>query len=447
MKPRLLIPNSQRNLHNKSLRENFVGSYASAHTGLSAVDIEIDCGPQGDDRQTLVVLSCAMSSAASLANPPVVKLGGLYPVNTYLDKAQQWWSVSSRGTVYLLFDTSEIAGRLALLNIQPGISALGFVVGVFSFKGYYRGIVRSNGGHNVLTLDLFKAEADDVVIASTSFTGGAAVAWTVGVTEDYEVDSGSTLHGSSGHEFSPTPAQPYTVTKTGGTTDDVMYVASMRKKRLKDERLLHLLHPTGGHGVAGVLDMSWRGRTSLSQVATNEYTGRYYSAGPGALDFSGAQTESVTNAAIPAQNERNGWSAEWWEYPHLLNAGTRLGGSLSSSILCGHTGLTFYASSNGGSWDMSNARSMGTDLANTWTHRAVSWTGKTDGQWFIFENGVQIDTWNTGALVPHRAFSDDMIQGGGFAVASYNGLLEDLAVWGYPRYTSAFSVPTEPITP
>lgn len=449
MKPRLLIPNSQRVLHNKAGSfEQFIGSYASAHTGLGQDDILIDCGPQADDRQTLVVWHGSHAGGSNTAMP-IVTLGGQYAIQSYKDRPNLWWSNFDKSVTFCVFDTSKLPGRMHTLSTQPTISAVGHVLGVYSLSGYHHGAVRANGTHTASTADLFKVVAGDIVIAGLTVTSGA-VTWTAGTTdEDYDLDSGSTVQGSAAHNFNPTPAQPYTISWTETSAVQPMYAVSFRRKTGKNDLMLYLLRPTGAHGATGLEDASWRGRSPPVLGPTNEYTGRYYSGGPGAVDFAGVGLPDIPSQVHPSRSDRSGWCVEWWEYPHVLNAGARCGGIAGFEFIAGYTAgaLSFYMSSNGGSWDMSSNRSMGTDAANVWTHRAITWKGKDSGDWMIFENGAVIDSWNTGSLTPYTGFGGSMRVGGASGSTSFNGLMEDFAVWRYPKYTNAFAVPTVPIIP
>jgi hypothetical protein len=209
---------------------------------------------------------------------------------------------------------------------------------------------------------------------------------------------------------------------------------------------MYLLRPTGGHGGTTFEDASWRTEyRDFAGTPVSNFDDRKFSAGPGATDFDGSTDYfPVTGLCLAGNCKNTGWTIEWWESPHVAG-GNRCGdGGAGSRMYVGYTsGNLLYISSNGGSWDIANARSLGTIALNVWTHRAICWTGS---QWYIFENGVQIDTWAS-SLTPDIHINSQFQIGRAASGGLFNGLMEDFAVWRKAKYTAAFIPPTAPITP
>lgn len=443
MRPRHFNAAAQRGHLNGAQDRHYMGHYVAAHTGTGVYNVEIALGPGGLDRQTAIYLHC-VATTSSLSNIPTVTLGGLKPIHHYNDKSIVYASESSHAVVVIEFDTSKL-GPTAQLSITPVQSQLGFVIGVWSLLGYHRTSARGNSLGNVATLDIEDIFDGEIIIAGFTHTTNAdTVAWTVGATnERYDADSGSTIAGSGADEFSPTPASPYTVTLTEGSTIEALTLDAYVPKRGKDDRLMYMLRPTGGHGTGTFEDASWR-RRQLGIVGTpvNEYTGRYHSSGAGAVLFDGTDQFQGSAYTLPSVSKDTGWCMEWWEYSTSLGGNrARAGGQTATMFLAMYNGL-FYASSTGGSWDIANAVDMGTEQLNTWVHRAITWTGS---HWYIFEDGVLISDFAS-SLIPYYPGSSGLRVGSGAGAANFIGRMEDFAVWRYPKYTAAFTPPALPLT-
>lgn len=433
----LVNPYTQHDTHFE-----FVGSYTSSHTGTGTETISIGLGEPGASRQTIVVLHGR--NPASIEGGSTVTLGGLQAALHFEGHATNYSAESNNGVIVFEFDTSSLTGTSADLVITPVATALGFVVGVYSCNNYHTGHAQPKGAQDANTLDLPTVLDGDVVVAAMTIDTGT-VDWTVGVTEVYDADSGSTIQGSGAINLTPTAGSDYTITNTdSGSSTEAMRALPYRPKKLKDDRLMCLLRPTGVHSSTTMEDASWlEYDLAITASPFNEYTGRYYSGGQGAIDFDGStQWITVSPDCTPAWYRDTGWTIEWWEYPHATG-GNRFGTRGTNSMYGGFSNDTFYCSSNGSSWDISNARSLGTVTLNTWRHRAIVWTGTT---WYIWEDGTQIDTWSN-SLSMHHAGNTTMEIGSANSNHEFNGLIEDMAVWRYPKYTSAFTPSTTPIAP
>ena len=116
-------------------------------------------------------------------------------------------------------------------------------------------------------------------------------------------------------------------------------------------------------------------------------------------------------------------------------------GADSYSLLFGYTSgsdLVIYASSNGSSWDIASAQTLGTVQNDTWVHYALTRAGST---FRAFEDGVQQSTWTSSSSI-YQATNQCSI---GYAQATHQlaGYIQDLRITkGVARYTTGFTPPT-----
>ena len=116
-------------------------------------------------------------------------------------------------------------------------------------------------------------------------------------------------------------------------------------------------------------------------------------------------------------------------------------GADSYSLLFGYTSgasLVIYISSNGSSWDIASAQTLGTVQNDTWVHYALTRYGST---FRAFQNGVQQSTWTSSASI-YQATNQCSI---GYAQGTHQlaGYINDLRITkGIARYTSNFTPPT-----
>jgi hypothetical protein len=139
------------------------------------------------------------------------------------------------------------------------------------------------------------------------------------------------------------------------------------------------------------------------------------------------------------------FTIEWWEYRYDATDGRPvmcrdIGNAAFQAFLCGYavSGQTrFYASSNGSSWDVVNAMSLGPVAVNTWTHRAVVRGGNN---FYGFMNGVLQGTATSSAsLFPCSNSNAIGIYTSGGVPFNFYGLLDELRFSkGLARWTSNF---------
>jgi len=116
-------------------------------------------------------------------------------------------------------------------------------------------------------------------------------------------------------------------------------------------------------------------------------------------------------------------------------------GADSYSLLFGYTSgasLVIYISSNGSSWDIASAQTLGTVQNDTWVHYALTRYGST---FRAFQDGVQQSTWTSSASI-YQATNQCSI---GYAQGTHQlaGYIDDLRITkGIARYTSNFTPPT-----
>ena len=107
----------------------------------------------------------------------------------------------------------------------------------------------------------------------------------------------------------------------------------------------------------------------------------------------------------------------------------------------GGTALEFFASSNGSSWGIAEAKSMGSLSLNEWVHFAVVRSGST---WYLFKNGQQTDTWSSGLAL--AAGSNN------WALGIYNngnwfqGYIDEYRISTIARWTTNFTPESGPYT-
>ncbi|MEW6386820.1 MAG: LamG-like jellyroll fold domain-containing protein [Thermodesulfobacteriota bacterium] len=139
------------------------------------------------------------------------------------------------------------------------------------------------------------------------------------------------------------------------------------------------------------------------------------------------------------------FTIDWWEY-RTASGDNKAAISRSldafSPFLAGYANgghLTFFATSNGTTWDIANNKSMGAITLNEWVHLAVVRHGNT---WYLFKNGDITTTWESSAAI--LASSSSLIIGNYYANAYYQGYIDELRLSkGIARWTANFTPPTE----
>lgn len=98
-----------------------------------------------------------------------------------------------------------------------------------------------------------------------------------------------------------------------------------------------------------------------------------------------------------------------------------------------------YASSSGTSWDIALGTSLGTAVAGTWTHLAITRNGNN---WYCFNNGTLTASWVSAlSFMP----SAEVLNIGGFGGFWFNGHIDEIRLSkGIARWITDFTPPTEP---
>lgn len=155
------------------------------------------------------------------------------------------------------------------------------------------------------------------------------------------------------------------------------------------------------------------------------------------------------------------FTIDWWEYPTNANAGTRFtnvyctayatqaGGLLTH--LYYNNGLQVYLSNKTGGaaasdWNVLAGKTLGNNVVNTWTHRAVVRSGSS---LMFFKNGLLEYTYDIGTN--KIGYSSDRPWGIGNWASDlmstgypYIGYIDEFRVSDIARWTESFTPPTEP---
>ena len=140
------------------------------------------------------------------------------------------------------------------------------------------------------------------------------------------------------------------------------------------------------------------------------------------------------------------FTMDWWEYrtdSSFLKCTVSRGYSGTQTAFSagianpGGTDLEFFASSNGSSWDIANAKDMGSLDLNTWVHHAIV---RDNNTWYIFKDGTQTDTWShSGTLLAASVPLAIGVYNGGNWFAGY---LDEFRISkGVARWTEDFTPP------
>lgn len=147
------------------------------------------------------------------------------------------------------------------------------------------------------------------------------------------------------------------------------------------------------------------------------------------------------------------FTVDWWEYRTgaVTKAQVAVSCATSStaniSFIFGATNsngfgdnIVWYMSSNGTTWDISGARTMGTAIYNEWVHYAIT---RKDGTFYVFQNGILKDSLYSSAPI-FNSVADFLI--GSFASPTelFQGYIDEFRISkGIARWTEDFD--PEPI--
>lgn len=121
----------------------------------------------------------------------------------------------------------------------------------------------------------------------------------------------------------------------------------------------------------------------------------------------------------------------WWEYrtgnDNGRSAIVRNATAQFPAFVLGYSSaganLLVYMTSQTGSWDIANGKSLGVVTLNTWNHFVVTRDGE---DFFAYKNGAQTDTW-TSALAMFA--SADALSIGTYASFYFLGKIHEIASW------------------
>ena len=155
------------------------------------------------------------------------------------------------------------------------------------------------------------------------------------------------------------------------------------------------------------------------------------------------------------------FTIDWWEYPTNANAGTRFtnvyctafatqAGGLLTHLYYNNSLQVYLSNKTGGAstddWNGLAGKTLGNNVVNTWTHRAVVRSGSS---LMFFKNGLLEHTYNIGTN--RIGYSADRPWGIGNWASdymqtcySYTGYIDEFWVSDIARWTESFTPPTEP---
>jgi hypothetical protein len=103
--------------------------------------------------------------------------------------------------------------------------------------------------------------------------------------------------------------------------------------------------------------------------------------------------------------------------------------------------LSFWSSSNGTSWDISDAQHIGTIAATgAWHHVAISRQGST---WYLFLDGNLNATFSDPSTM-HATADAVTIGGNNYFSQAFNGYLDEIRISNGARWTANFTPPASP---
>lgn len=217
---------------------------------------------------------------------------------------------------------------------------------------------------------------------------------------------------------------------------------------VKQYTILHFDNPED-EGITDIIDsaepISAGNRTAFSFGSGAAYYTNVKRFGNSSVGFNGS-SDYVQGSSQEKFNLRDeDFTIDWWEYRLASTSGraaiSRDTAGGYSPFVCGYsdgTNNNFYATSNGSSWDLANAKSMGSLSIGAWAHYAVTRQGDT---WRTFKNGTKISEWTaSGSILVSTAAMSIFKYGSAYT----NGYIDELRIIkGYAEYTADFTAPTK----
>lgn len=212
-----------------------------------------------------------------------------------------------------------------------------------------------------------------------------------------------------------------------------------------------LLHFYGVTGVVDIYDHSPAKRGRMIFGGSAQISTVQSKFGTSSLLLNGTTDHLLVDTSSDFEFGAGDWTIDWWEYRTAAATGKCVVArdyTLSfSPFLLGFdsgTGIRqVYMTSNGSSWDIASAKTLGAFTINNWNHCAVTRSGNT---FRTFLNGVQQDTWTSAAALFANAgyFSIGRAQN----TLYFSGYIDEFrVVKGVAKWTANFTAPTAPYTP
>jgi len=202
-----------------------------------------------------------------------------------------------------------------------------------------------------------------------------------------------------------------------------------------------LMHFSGSDGSTTFTDNSPNVK-SLTSNNGAKITSSIYKFGNSSLFLDGTDDYVTVANSSDFDFGAGDFTIEYWEYrinntnqSPILSRNTIAYTPYLLGWLGGSQTLELYISSNGSTWDVSSAVSMGTVTTNVWTHYALTRQGNT---FRTFQNGTQISSFTSAATIPAGAGT---LQIGKYDVYYFKGgYIDELRITkGVARYTGSFT--------
>jgi hypothetical protein len=319
---------------------------------------------------------------------------------------------------FTINNNTTIAGSTSTiavpLNAWTHVALVRTTTGASGTAWYINGVAAGTFTHSV-----------DIAIGTTmQIARASAGSHLTGYLSDLRFTQGATLYTSS---FVP-PVAPLSPTTTIGNTT---YTSNL------------LLTGTSG----GVID--YHGTNNLETVGNVQLANRDpYNANGKSIYFDG--TGDYLNILVTPNMTfgSSDFTVETWVYPTgvtaqqtllYLNGNTSGYAALVLQIQSG--ALNLWMSSTGSAWSLQQG-SIGTIVAGTWTHIAVTKSGTTMK---VYINGTQAGTNYTVAQALMTTHTLNRIGVLNASTNLFTGFLKDLRITKAVRYTTAFTPPTAPL--
>ena len=198
-----------------------------------------------------------------------------------------------------------------------------------------------------------------------------------------------------------------------------------------DQYTVSLLHFNGN-----ITDESGKVWTAVNGAATSTAQSKF---GGSSLYLNGSGEYLTCSDSTDFDFGAGDFTVDWWDYRlNAINGQCVL--SRTSSGHCpyviGYTdgsSILFYASSDGGSWDIASGLSCGSVILNEWTHYAVT---RHNGTFYTFQNGILIATKDSSTAIPAGGATIYMgtYEGGYF----FNGYIDEFRISNIARWIETF---------